>query len=344
MLSSLRAGGSERVFWLVAQHFNKLDYDISIVLLDSRTPFFSLEMDRVRIIDLKTVKASKSFFSLYRVLKKERPDAVFSTGSHINLLVAAVSFLLRHPVFIARESHIPDLMLAYVSKKGKIVDLFTSNLYRRFYKIVCQSVEMKQSLVNAYAINPDKLIIIPNPIIPSATKAMAKSAAVRKLIIVARLAAVKGHIRLLEIMQSLPQNYHLTIVGDGPLKSDIEQKIVELNIADRVRMAGQVSEVTALIAQHDLMVLSSFTEGFPNVVIESLSVGTPVVAFEVGGLSHIITKDFNGYIVPQGDMQQFANRVIAACNKSWDAAAIKKDTENKFGINKVVAKYTELIR
>lgn len=344
VLSSLRAGGSERVFWLVAQYFNKSDYDVTMVILDGRNSFFSHHMNGVELIDLNTINASKSFFPLYRLLKKEKPYAVFVTGSHINTLLASVSFFLSHPILIARESNIPHQMVRYASKKGRLVNLLIKKLYKRFDKVVCQSVEMQQSLAEVYSLDLKKLVVIPNPVIPVNIEKQLSHNPVKHLIIVARLSHEKGHIRLLEIIQKLPQNYHLTIAGDGPLKSDIEQKIVQLNIADRVKMVGQVSKVTALIAQHDLMVLSSFTEGFPNVIIESLSVGTPVVAFEVGGLSHIIANDFNGYIVPQGDIQQFANQVIAACNKSWDTTAIKKDAENKFGINEVVAKYTELIR
>jgi len=344
VLSSLRAGGSERVFWLVAQYFNQSDYSVSIVILDGRKSFFSHHMDGVALIDLNTINASKSFFPLYKLLKKEKPYAVFVTGSHINTLLASVSFLISSPILIARESNIPHQMVQYAGKKGRIINLLIKKLYKRFDKIVCQSAEMQQSLANTYALDPQKLVIIPNPIVPANIEKQESNNVLKRLIIVARLSHEKGHIRLLEMMQSLPQHYQLTIAGDGPLRSDIEQKIAQLNIQDRVRMVGQVSAVTTLIAQHDLLVLSSFTEGFPNVVIESLSVGTPVVAFEVGGLSHIITNDFNGYIVPQGDIQQFADRVVAACNKNWDTAAIKEDAENKFGINEIVAKYTELIR
>jgi len=343
VLSSLKAGGSERVFWLIAQHFDKSAYSVTMVILDGRDAFFSLDMDGVQLINLNTINASKSFLPLYKLLKKEKPYAVFVTGSHINILLASVSFFLSHPLLIARESSIPHQMVKYAGKKGRVVSFFIKRLYKRFGKIVCQSEEMQHSLANAYAISPEKLVVIPNPILPTHVWNQTKKEPVKRLVIIARLSEEKGYLRLLEMIKDLPPNYHLTIGGDGPLKEDIEQKIIQLNIGNRVKMVGQVSDVATLIAQHDLFVLTSFTEGFPNVVIESLSVGTPVVAFEVGGLLHIITNDFNGYIVPQGDIQEFANRVIEACNKNWDVAAIKKDAEGKFGINKIVAKYTELI-
>lgn len=343
VLSSLKAGGSERVFWLIAQHFDKSAYAVTMVILDGREAFFSLNMDGVQLINLNTINASKSFLPLYRLLKKEKPYAVFVTGSHINILLASVSFFLSHPLLIARESSIPHQMVKYAGRKGRVVSFFIKKLYKRFGKIVCQSEEMQHSLATAYAINPGKLIVIPNPILPTNIWNQTTKQPVKRLIIIARLSEEKGHIRLLEIIKSLPQNYHLTIGGDGPLKEDIEQKIIQLNIGDRVNMVGQVAHVASLIAQHDVFVLSSFTEGFPNVVIESLSVGTPVVAFEVGGLPHIITNGFNGYMIPQGNTQEFASRVIEACNKNWDAAAIKEDAETKFGIKKIVAKYTELI-
>ena len=66
MLGNLRAGGSERVYWTLSQFLNKSKYDVSLIVLDSGNAFFSLDLKGVRVIQLNTIKASKSFFKLYR--------------------------------------------------------------------------------------------------------------------------------------------------------------------------------------------------------------------------------------------------------------------------------------
>src|SRR5690606_13088623 len=165
----------------------------------------------------------------------------------------------------------------------------------------------------------------------------------KTLIKVARLVELKGHARLLEVIKQLPQNYSLTIAGDGPLRNEIEEQINKLDLQKRVKMLGEVSNVERLIAQHDLLVLSSFTEGFPNVVIEALSVGTPVVTFRVGGVSSVVIDGFNGYIVEQGDLEEFKNKILHSCNKEWDVQAIRSDVFNRFSIEKITEKYQQLI-
>jgi len=115
VVTSLGAGGSERVFWLLTQYFAKPEYAVSIVILNNEDKCFSTTIDGVNFIDLKTKKASRSFFNLYQLLKKERPYAVFSTTDHINVLVAMVSYLVKIPHLIARVSNNIDQMKKFNS-------------------------------------------------------------------------------------------------------------------------------------------------------------------------------------------------------------------------------------
>lgn len=352
ILSSLTSGGSERVFWLLSQNIDKSLYEVTIVILNSKKQFFSTDLRDVRIIDLKTIRASRSFFKLYRLLKKERPHAVFATGGQINTLLALVSVFVHIPFLIARQSNIPDQRKLFLEKneKGKIWGKFSSLFLRnfnikRFNAIICQSDEMKLSLLNIYKDQvTNKLVVIPNPIVPNeATKETSVDSLQKKIIIVGRLVRLKGHIRLLEVFKDLPSYYTLSIAGEGPMRNEIEERIRSLNLEDRVTILGQVSQVEKIVARHDLLVSASFTEGFPNVVIEALSVGTAVVTFRVGGVSNVIIEDFNGYISEQGDLESFRNNIIKACNKKWDSIAIKNDINKRFSIEKIVISYQKLI-
>ncbi|NCD70555.1 glycosyltransferase [Mucilaginibacter agri] len=344
ILSSLRAGGSERVFYLLVRNFDKSLYDVTLILLDSRDNFFETPIVGVNLIELNTIKASKSFFKLVSLLRAEKPDAVFSTGSHINILLGYVSFFANIPRLIARESNIPNLMHVYAGMKAKITGHLIKLVYRKFDVIVCQSQEMKAALNQVYNIKDTKMVVIPNPVAQPKVQVHVPidNGEINKMIFVARLSHEKGHFRLLECLADLPVNYHLTLAGDGPLKYNIEQKIIELGLEKRVYMLGQISNVPEIIAAHNLFVLSSFTEGFPNVVIEALSVGVPVVAFNVGGLSHIINEK-NGYVVDQHKLSDFKQRIVEACNRRWDGDHIANDIQARFGINKISSCYAQLI-
>ncbi|MCX2574303.1 glycosyltransferase [Pedobacter sandarakinus] len=345
VLSSLASGGSERVFWNLAQGFDKDKFAITIVILDSTVNCFTMDLPDVRFIDLKTKKASKSFFALHRVLKDEAPYAVFSTTDHINILVSLVGRFLNIPMLIARASNIPHEQRLFEGFKSRFYELFTSMSYRGYKQIVCQSEEMKQSLIKTYNVDHQAITVIPNPVLPTAQIKVPKpQPKVYKLLIVARFALEKGLDRMVDIMAMLPENYHLNFVGTGVLKGKIMQKVNDMGLRSRISFLGEIKNIHQVMAEHDLMVLSSHTEGFPNVVLEALTVGLPVVTFKVSGIPGLIVDGFNGYVIKQGDLNNFKEKVIAACTQThWDALKIRQNVYQKCALDKISVRYEELI-
>lgn len=344
IIASLGAGGSERVFWLLSQYFDKSKYKVTVVLLDGRQQSFSSDIEGVEFIDLKTIKASKAFFKIYRLLRSEKPYAVFSTTDHINILTAMVACFLRVPKLICRASNNPHQMKKYYDYKTRFYNLFTRFFALRFDYIVCQSYEMKKSMNALYGIRKTKLKVIPNPVLY--TPVIKKESALadkKSLIIVARLSGEKGVSRLLPVMQELPENYVLTIAGDGPLMAGLKADVRLRKLESRVTFLGKITDVPGQIAQHDLLLLSSFTEGFPNVILEALSVGVPVVTFRVGGVDDIVRNGFNGFIVKQGDLLSFKNQIIHACSLPWSHEAIKADISSRFDLDKIGKAYENLM-
>ncbi|MDB5013435.1 MAG: glycosyl transferase group 1 [Daejeonella sp.] len=343
ILSSLRAGGAERVYWLISQYFDASKYDVSLVILNSNDPFFPINVAGLKVIELKTVKASKSFFKLYKLIQSEKPDAVFTTGGHINMLVALISLFVKIPVFIARETNLMETQIQFGGARQRFWNNFMNLAYKRINLSICQSPEIMESLIKNQGLSPKDLVIIPNPVIQTGIIKTTHPGAIKKLIVVARLTEQKGHDRLLDIFKELPEDYQLSIAGDGRLKDKITGKINQLNLQNRVHLLGQVPNIVEVIAEHDLMVLPSFTEGFPNVVIEALSVGVPVVSFEVSGIASIIKNDFNGYIVPQNDLVKYKESILKCFDKSWDSELLKSDVNARFGITAVVKQYEALV-
>lgn len=343
VVSSLGVGGSERVFWLLSQNFNKEIFDVYIVLFDSRNDTLSKSLKDITVIDLKTINASKSFFKLYRLIKDEKPYAVFSTATHVNILVALVSFFAKVPHLIGRESNIYNQMSEFGGLRAKFWGLFVNFFYKKFNVIVCQSVEMKNSFQNNFIIDNNKLVVIHNPVLKPREVAPPTHNGINKIVMLGRLAAEKGHDRLLKIFAGLPNTFFLTIAGNGPLKKDIEDDVYRLRIQNRIFMPGHITDVNQLLSQHKLFVLTSYTEGFPNAVLEALAVGIPVVAFSVGGITELIKPGFNGYIIDQGDLDGFRSAIVKACNQVWDTEAIKQDIDQRFSVNKIAEQYEALI-
>jgi glycosyltransferase involved in cell wall biosynthesis len=344
IVSSLGAGGSERVYWLMSQYFAQKNFDVYVVFFDGTHQCFSVDVPGVKFIDLKTRKASRSFFKLLKVLRKARPFAVFSTTDHINLLTAFVTLFVPIPKLIARASNNPTQMKNFYGFKARFYNLFNYLLLRRFDMIICQTQEMLLSTSKLYGLQGKKLKVIPNPVnvYPEHTN-LEKASNIQHIVAVGRLSPEKGIFRLLEVMELLPSNYRLSIAGEGVLLNALTQYVSAHELEARVTFLGKVTNIPDLLANNKLLVMTSFTEGFPNVILEALAVGTPVVTFEVGGTDVMIKPGFNGYILKQDDMNGLRDGIIKACNSSWDHEAIKADTLNRFSLNHIGQMYKHLL-
>jgi len=344
IVSSLGAGGSERVYWLMSQYFAQKNFDVYVVFFDGTHQCFSVDVPGVKFIDLKTRKASRSFFKLLKVLRKARPFAVFSTTDHINLLTAFVTLFVPIPKLIARASNNPMQMKNFYGFKARFYNLFNYLLLRRFDMIICQTQEMLLSTSKLYGLQGKKLKVIPNPVnvYPEHTN-LEKASNIQHIVAVGRLSPEKGIFRLLEVMELLPSNYRLSIAGEGVLLNALTQYVSAHELEARVTFLGKVTNIPDLLANNKLLVMTSFTEGFPNVILEALAVGTPVVTFEVGGTDVMIKPGFNGYILKQDDMNGLRDGIIKACNSSWDHEAIKADTLNRFSLNHIGQMYKHLL-
>jgi glycosyltransferase involved in cell wall biosynthesis len=344
VVGSLGAGGSERVYWLLSQYFNKEEYDVSVVFLNGSNRCYSTDIEGVRFIDLKTIRASRSFFKLYKLFKTEKPYAVFSTTDHINVLIAMIACFIKLPHLIARASNNPKQMREFYGFKARFFNFFSKFLFFKFDFIVCQSEEMRQSFAKLYSISLGKLIVIHNPVNQSCILKDHRSiSGLKRLVVVSRLSREKGLFRLLDVIKSLPQNYVLTIIGDGPLMNVLKAQVSTNDLESRVFFTGNIKNVALKISQHDLLVLSSFTEGFPNVVLESLSVGVPVVTFRVGGVDELIKEGFNGFVAEQNDVVKLKRQIIRACNQTWEHDKIKADIINRFALDKIGQAYETLL-
>jgi glycosyltransferase involved in cell wall biosynthesis len=128
-----------------------------------------------------------------------------------------------------------------------------------------------------------------------------RDAATVEVVSVGRLAAPKDFSTLVAAVGELPRGMvTLRIVGDGPARTSLEDLVARLGLADCVRFDGTVSDIAPILAESDIFVLSSRSEGMPMSVLEAMATGLPVVATDVGGLRELV-DDENGRIVPPGD-------------------------------------------
>ena len=149
----------------------------------------------------------------------------------------------------------------------------------------------------------------------------------RLLVTVAHLKASKGHGEVLQALAQLPPDVRLVIVG-GELEGyrpALSALVERLGLRDRVVLAGKqpYERIPLYFSAADASVLASWREGCPNVVLESLACGTPVVATRVGAVPDLVRPDGNGAIVPVRDPAALADALRRVLARSWSPEAVR---------------------
>jgi glycosyltransferase involved in cell wall biosynthesis len=179
--------------------------------------------------------------------------------------------------------------------------------------IICVS-EFERNLALHKRLAPaDRLHVVHNGVhdIPDELRADV-TAEPPRIVSVARLEAPKDPLTLLRALETIrSQPWELDLVGDGPLEPELRRLAASLGIAERVRFLGYVREPAEVLAQAQLFVLASRSEGLPRSVLEAMRAGLPVVASAVGGIPEAVTDGIEGLLVPRGDPRALAAALSA---------------------------------
>lgn len=158
------------------------------------------------------------------------------------------------------------------------------------------------------------------------------------LLSVGNLIELKGHHLVIEALQQLPE-VNLIIIGDGPMRSALEQQCEQLQLQNRVTFTGLLNQqqLKGYYAAADAMILASSREGWANVLLESMACGTPVVATAIWGTPEVVASQDGGLLVQQRSAGEIAKTVQKLINNypdrdkvrayaegfSWDATSDK---------------------
>lgn len=205
------------------------------------------------------------------------------------------------------------------SRRVRLYEAIDRIVLRWMDLVVCVS-EAQAAKVRAAGVGPERVKVIANAIhggrfaIPnSAARAELEQmlgGSCRRIVMAAgRLSPEKGFQVLVEAAAHIEdRSVGFLLFGEGALRQEIEQKIERHGLSDRFVLAGFRSDLDRLIPCVDLVVLPSFTEGMPNVALEALAAGVPVVATAVGGIPEVVDRAC-GRLVPSGNPAALADAI-----------------------------------
>jgi glycosyltransferase involved in cell wall biosynthesis len=156
----------------------------------------------------------------------------------------------------------------------------------------------------------------------------------RRLVCVGRLCEQKGQLLLLEAARQLVSQgveFELVLVGDGELRAEIEQLIARYELKSRVRITGWVSgaQVRDEILAARALVLASFAEGLPVVLMEAMALGRPVISTFVAGIPELVKPGEHGWLVPAGDVEALAQAIRLCLELSGETLAVMGKAANE---------------
>lgn len=168
--------------------------------------------------------------------------------------------------------------------------------------------------------------------------------------IVGKLSQVKGHRLFLKAAALISQtraDVAFLVVGDGPDREALEAESEALGLSSRVRFAGARGDVPSLLKTMDVLVVSSFSEGSPNVVLEGMGAGVPLVATRVGGIPEIVEDGRSGLLVEPGDARALSEAVLALLNEPERARSMgrrgRELAVERFDIDAVVRRTEDVL-
>ncbi|WP_282607897.1 glycosyltransferase [Pelagibius sp. Alg239-R121] len=300
VLPNFRMGGAERVILTLLSLLDRHRFAPELVVFDGKGEFADLLPKDIMLHDLGATRLRSALWPLLCVIRKRRPDLIFSSHSYVNLaLLASRVALPKLTRVVVREPSTPSKSLPDTNY-GRFLSLGYHALFRRADTVICLNREVERDLSSGYGVDLSRLVLLPNPVAVASLRQSAANLSHdespgRRLVAAGRLSHAKGFDTLLGALSATSEDVFLTIYGDGPEESALRSLCRKLGLDKRVRFAGFEKHLAPALAGADAVIVPSRWEGFPNIVLESLACGTPVISTrDAGGvieLSNEISSD-----------------------------------------------------
>jgi glycosyltransferase involved in cell wall biosynthesis len=350
VLPALGAGGAERVSITLLKYLDRSKFRLTLVVIDSKVDALLDEVPKdVELISLQYLRVRHALPALFRLVWRRRPELVFSNLGYLNLAFSMIRpFLPSGVKVIGRESSI----VSEVQKQRAFAKLWHwaySHFYQNLDGIVCQSRFMAEDLLCNFSVPKNKIKVINNPIDIERINVLANATLgqeypndeIIRFVAVGRLVNVKGFALLFEALAKLPiDSWELALVGAGPLEGVLRNQAELLHLSNNIKFVGYKKNPYPFMKYADAYILSSYYEGFPNVVLESLTCGTPVIATPaVGGTAEILNGVEGCFIATEVGACSLADAIA-----SWLNSPRKRVSEievARYDVNSITKNYEE---
>jgi GalNAc-alpha-(1->4)-GalNAc-alpha-(1->3)-diNAcBac-PP-undecaprenol alpha-1,4-N-acetyl-D-galactosaminyltransferase len=352
VISSLNAGGAERVMTTLANAWAAAGDDVSLITFETPhyQPFYALSASvKLHNLDLlnrsvcnplvKIWKLLRRFWVLRQAFKSEKPDCIISFIDTVNIVTILTTVGLNIPVIISER----------VDPQYHSIGVFKNFLRKITYPFADHIVVQTKQIQHYF---PKKLhsriSIVSNPVSepPGDLSQTTIDFEQKKIIAIGRLEPQKGFDLLLQAFAVLHHEYPewtLVIWGEGADRIALEALRDCLGLKTHVQFPGLTNNVYQVLSAGSLFVLSSRYEGFPNSLCEAMATGLPVVAFDCGsGPVDIIRHEIDGLLVPAQNINALADamsQLVQSIELRKQYGNRAKEIVDRFSLKKVLEQW-----
>jgi glycosyltransferase involved in cell wall biosynthesis len=319
-ITDLDAGGAERALVQIVTRMDRARWEPFVFCISGEGELARpLREAGITVVCLGARKRHglSVVWRLSRLLAKLRPTILQTFLFHANIVGRLAGKAARVPVIVSG--------IRVAEKRGSLrlwIDRATDWMVSRH---ICVSQDVAAFSAARGGLPIDKIRVIPNGVDarafaeaePADLRQFGIPPGSRTLLFVGRLDPQKGPFVLMAAARELLPRHsdlHLLLVGDGPLAENLRKWVAMETFSDRIHFAGRRTDVPSLMRAANLFVLPSLWEGLPNVVLEAMAAGVPVVASRVEGISDLLTDDRTGLVVPPNsapDLIAAIGRILA---------------------------------
>ena len=311
-------GGTERVTSIIANNLVGKEYDITIAsMVDGDCPFFDLDK-KVKFLSLSSSKSRSSFALRIPLIIRNLRKVLIDNAIETLIVVDTISIMVSLPAVSGlKVRHIGWEHFNFKSNLNNRKRWFFRRVAARYFDTIITLTDRDKDFWLDNIFTKARIVTIPNPCPYPIQENNHSQTESHIVLAVGRLTYQKGFDMLLqawkEVIKQKPE-WKLEIVGDGEEADNLKKYIDENELNKSVRMVGKVSNTQDYYIKADIFCLSSRFEGFPMVLLETLSFGIPVVSFNCDTGPEEILKDTGSVLVPQNDIRALSKELILLMN------------------------------
>lgn len=355
-LPSLSGGGAERVMVMLANAFSERGQDVDLVLGSAEGPYLKDVLEQVRVVDLGAKRVITSLPALVRYLRKTQPAALLSAMDHSNIIALWARRLARVRTRVVVSVHSTlSIDVKHSNARGRMIPRIARWCYGWADGVVVVSRGVADDLSNTVDLAQERITVIHNPVVAPEIFVLAKEPVdhpwfraddVPVVLSVGRLTVAKDYPTLLLAFSLVIKlrPVRLLILGEGEERARLETMIRNLGLEDVVCLPGFAKNPYAYMSKAAVFVLSSAWEGFGNVLVEAMAVGTPVISTDCpNGPAEILENGKYGRLVPVGDAEALADGILSTLDDSTNSEVLRHRA-NEFSFDDIVNQYLEVLR